>query len=95
MTSTTQYGLEQARIKLPALVAQASAGVASVITRHGKPYAAIVSIEDPENSAAAGPAAASVMSLRGTGKGLWVHRPRKRWPGCVMNGTTFENATGR
>ena len=43
--STTQYGLEQARIKLPALVAQANAGVASVI------------------------------SLRGTGKGLWGPSP--------------------
>ena len=45
--STAQYGLEQARIKLPSLVAQANAGVASVITRHGKPYAATVpAVED-------------------------------------------------
>jgi prevent-host-death family protein len=73
--STPQYGLEQARIKLPALVAQANAGVASVITRHGKPYAAIVSIEDLEKSAAAGAAAASVISLRGTGKDLWGSSP--------------------
>jgi prevent-host-death family protein len=70
-----QYGLEQARIKLPALVAQANAGVASVITRHGKPYAAIVSIEDLQKSSAAGAMAASVTSLRGTGKGLWVAAP--------------------
>ena len=73
--STTQYGLEQARIKLPSLVAQANAGVASVITRHGKPYAAIVSIEAMEKASAAGTAAASVNSLRGTGKGLWSPSP--------------------
>jgi prevent-host-death family protein len=75
MPTTTQYGLEQARIKLPALVAQANAGVASVITRHGKPYAAIVSIKDLQKSSAAGTAAASVTSLRGTGKGLWGSSP--------------------
>jgi prevent-host-death family protein len=75
MSSKPQYGLEQARIKLPTLVAQANAGVASVITRHGKPYAAIVSIEDMEKSSATATAAASVSSLRGTGKGLWGPSP--------------------
>lgn len=73
--STTQYGLEQARIKLPALVAQANAGVASVITRYGKPYAAIVSFEDLQKSSCASSAAASVISLGGTGKGLWGSSP--------------------
>jgi len=73
--AVTQYGLEQARIKLPSLVALANAGVASVITRHGKPYAAIVSIEDLEKSSAAGTVVASVSSLRGTGKGLWGPSP--------------------
>ena len=75
MASIPQYGLEQARIKLPALVARANAGVASVITRHGKPYAAIVPIADLQNSSATGPAATSVTSLRGTGKGLWGPSP--------------------
>ena len=75
MPKITQYGLEQARIKLPALVAQANAGVASVITRHGKPYAAIVSIDDLERSSVAAQAAATVISLRGTGKGLWGPSP--------------------
>ena len=75
MSATTHYGLEQARIKLPSLVAQANAGVPSVITRHGKPYAAIVSIEDLQKSSATGAAAASVTSLRGSGKGLWGPSP--------------------
>lgn len=75
MPNATQYGPEQARIKLPALVAQADAGVASVITRHGKPYAAIVSIGGMEKSSATGTAAASVISLRGTGMGLWGPSP--------------------
>ena len=75
MPNTTQYGVEQARIKLPALVAKANAGVASVITRHGKPYAAIVSIDALEKSSTTSTVAASVISLRGTGKGLWGPSP--------------------
>jgi prevent-host-death family protein len=50
MTRNTAYGLEQARIHLPQIVAQAHNGVVSVITRHGKPYAAVVSIEDMEKT---------------------------------------------
>ena len=75
MPNTTQYGVEQARIKLPALVAQANAGVASVITRHGKPYAAIVSFDDLQKSSGASSGVASVIALRGTGKGLWGSSP--------------------
>lgn len=41
MARNTTHGLEQTRIHLPQIVAQAHAGVASVITRHGKPYAAV------------------------------------------------------
>ena len=46
MSANTRYGLEQARIQLPAIVANAHAGVASIITRHGKPYAAVVPVQD-------------------------------------------------
>jgi len=52
MTSNAAYGLEQTRIHLPEIVAQARTGVVSIITRHGKPYAAMVSIEDMEKTQA-------------------------------------------
>lgn len=72
MTSNTAYGLEQARIHLPQIVARAHTGVVSVITRHGKPYAAVVSIEDMEKTQATLAATPGVLALRGTGKGLWA-----------------------
>ena len=67
MTRNTTYGLEQARIHLPQIIAQAHTGVTSVITRHGKPYAAVVPIEDLEKTRAT----PGVLALRGMGKGLW------------------------
>lgn len=75
MPAPTSYGLEQARIQLPSIVAKAHAGVTSVITRHGKPYAAIVSIQDLGKSSAASVVASSVLALRGTGRGLWGASP--------------------
>ena len=75
MPTNASYGLEQARIQLPTLVAKAHAGVASVITRHGKPYAAIVSIQDLEKSSVASGTASSVLALSGTGRGLWGTSP--------------------
>ena len=62
------YGLEQARIQLPSIVAAAHAGIASVITRHGKPYAAVVPLRDLEKSRAV---PSGLLALRGTGRGLW------------------------
>ena len=73
MQRSASYGLEQARIQLPAIVANANAGVASVITRHGKPYAAIVPIRDLQKSRPA----SGILTLRGTGRGLWGGSPAK------------------
>ena len=67
MRSTSSYGLEQARIQLPAIAANANAGVASVITRHGRPYAAIVPVQDLKGAHPA----SGILSLRGSGRGLW------------------------
>ncbi|PIQ12237.1 MAG: Prevent-host-death protein [Hydrogenophilales bacterium CG18_big_fil_WC_8_21_14_2_50_58_12] len=71
MTSDASYGLEQARIHLPSIVANAHAGIASIITRHGKPYAAVVPIQDLKKSSVASDAASGLLALRGTGRGLW------------------------
>ncbi len=71
MPANPSYGLEQARIQLPAIIANAHSGVASVITRHGKPYAAIVPLKDLEKSRSTLRAPSSLLALRGTGQGLW------------------------
>ncbi len=71
MSAITRYDLEQARIQLPAIVANAHAGHASIITRHGKPVAAVVPVQDLQRSRAAREAASDLLALRGTGRGLW------------------------
>ena len=71
MSANTSYGLEQARIQLPSIIANAHAGHASIITRHGKPYAAVVPVQDLQKSRAAVGAASGLLTLRGTGRGLW------------------------
>jgi prevent-host-death family protein len=63
------YGLERARNRLPSIVAEANAGKRSIITRHGKPCAAVVPMEDLEKARVKNPQ--GILALRGTGKGLW------------------------
>jgi prevent-host-death family protein len=75
-------GVEETRQQLPALLDDAHAGKPVVITKHGKPYAAIVPLEAlPEE----GPRP-SFCKLRGSGSGLWgddaaawVDRMRDEW----------------
>ena len=45
MSNTPQYGLEQARAQLPLIASEAVAGYSTVITRHGKPVAVVVPVE--------------------------------------------------
>jgi antitoxin (DNA-binding transcriptional repressor) of toxin-antitoxin stability system len=60
-------GLEEGRSKLPRLAALAHAGQCSVLTRHGKPYAAIVPAEWVRRAQAR----SGLLALQGTGRGLW------------------------
>ena len=71
MANIANYGLEQARIHLPSIVANAHAGIRSIITKHGRPYAAIVPLQDVQKSSNSAELAAGILSLRGTGRGLW------------------------
>ncbi len=71
MPVNPSYGLEQARIQLPTIIANAHSGVASVITRHGKPYAAVVPLKALEKARVTLRASSSLLALRGTGQGLW------------------------
>lgn len=63
----TRIGLDEGRSTLPRLAALAHTGQASLLTRHGKPFAAIVA---PEVLLASRPRPA-FLSLRGSGRGLW------------------------
>ena len=81
------FGLEQYRIRLPALAALAHSGSPSIITRHGKPYAAVVSLQALEK-ATASPRKTSLLALAGSGQGLWGNSPsetiaalRDEWDG--------------
>lgn len=71
MTVNVSYGLEQARIQLPNIVANAHAGIRSIITKHGKPYAAIVPLQEVQQSSTDADLASGILALRGTGRGLW------------------------
>ena len=71
-TSMTTVGLEQGRNTLPQLALRAFGGEPSVLTKHGKPYAAIVPLEMVKRAQMS---KSSFSSLRGTGKGLWGDAP--------------------
>jgi len=61
-------GIEQARTQLPSLITQAHQGAVSVVTRHGKPYAAIVPMDI---LLAQRRRVSGFLALRGSGKQLW------------------------
>lgn len=63
----TRKGAEEARNQMPALLKAAEEGTSTLITRHGHPVAALVPIKQ---FAARGQQKA-LLSLRGTGRGLW------------------------
>jgi prevent-host-death family protein len=76
------YGAEEARTLLPELLERAHHGKASLITKRGKPYAAIVSVQQAEAASAGAP----ILALAGSGRGLWgrdaaalVARLRDEW----------------
>jgi prevent-host-death family protein len=71
MPATRPIGLEQARSTLPELVRTAGEGSTHVISRHGRPVAALV----PLSALGAQRRAKGVLALRGSGRGLWGTRP--------------------
>lgn len=62
-----RVGLEQGRSQLPHLASLAQAGQGSLLTKHGKPYAAIVAPDMLLKSRRK----PGFLALRGSGKGLW------------------------
>ena len=82
MAPRKHLGVEEARIQLPRLLEQAAAGKSAVITRHGKPIAAIMPL-DTYGSAGR---QQSILALAGSGRGLWgatsaktMQRLRREW----------------
>lgn len=82
MARPNRKGVEEARNQLPALLAEAEKGRATVITRHGRSIAAIV----PVDRATLGQRQKSLLGLAGSGKGLWgkdssktLRRLRDEW----------------
>lgn len=80
--STKRCGAEEARANLPALLERAHQGTPVLITKRGKPYAALVPIETLPTSGRRLP----ISALAGSGKGLWgrkaaatIRRMRDEW----------------
>ena len=67
MATISKKGAEEARNQLPSLLEAAERGRATVITKHGKPVAALVPIEDFN----AGSKQMSLVPLKGSGCSLW------------------------
>jgi prevent-host-death family protein len=82
MARPARKGAEEARNQLPALLAEAEKGRATIITRHGRSVAAIV----PIARVAGGQRQKSLLRLAGSGRGLWggdsvrtLRRLRNEW----------------
>ncbi|MGH8639656.1 MAG: type II toxin-antitoxin system Phd/YefM family antitoxin [Burkholderiales bacterium] len=82
MSKPIRKNAAEARSQLPALLADAEKGRATIITRHGRSIAAIVPAAEVERRARQQP----LTSLSGSGKGLWgkysattLRRLRNEW----------------
>ncbi len=82
MKAITKLGAEAARKAFPSLIDRARQGKATLITKHGKPFALVV----PPGGSGQGLAGGDIRQLRGTGKGLWgrssartIDRLRREW----------------
>ena len=78
----SRKGAEEARNQLPALLEAAEQGRPTIITRHGRPVAALVPIEAYGSGVAQQP----LLPVEGSGRGLWgkdstrtVRKLRDEW----------------
>ena len=74
MKTATKKGAEEARRGFPTLVDRAARGEPTIITKHGKPYAALV----PASYLGQDIARVDIRALRGSGKGLWGRSIKSR-----------------
>ena len=67
MTKPTRKGAEEARNQLPDLLESAEKGRSTIITKHGRPVAALVPLKQYDATAGQQP----LVPLQGSGRGLW------------------------
>lgn len=67
MVRTARKGAEEARNQLPDLLEAAEKGRSTIITKHGRPVAALVPLDTYE----AGSRQQPLTPLQGSGRGLW------------------------
>jgi prevent-host-death family protein len=67
MSATGRKGAEEARNQLPELLDSAEKGQSTIITRHGRPVAALV----PAEACHGAPRQQPLTALKGSGRGLW------------------------
>jgi prevent-host-death family protein len=67
MSSVRHKGAEEARNQLPDLLDAAEKGRSTIITRHGRPVAALIPVESYGTAARQ----QSLTPLAGSGSGLW------------------------
>lgn len=82
MSKVQRKGAEEARNQLPDLLEAAEEGKSTIITRHGRPIAVLVPIDEYRPSGRQ----ASLMPLAGSGRGMWgkdstrtMRRLREEW----------------
>ncbi len=68
MATRSSIGAEEARRLFPSLVESASRGKTTIITKHGKPFAAVVPVAQARTRVRPGE---RFVDLSGTGKGLY------------------------
>jgi prevent-host-death family protein len=67
MAKPTRKGAEEARNQLPDLLEAAEKGRSTIITKHGRPVAALVPLEQYDATGGQQP----LVPLHGSGRGLW------------------------
>lgn len=84
MGRVRRKGAEEARNQFPDLLAAAESGDATIITKHGRPIAALVPADQYEQTGRQ----QSLVPLKGTGRGLWgrnsaatIRNLRDEWDG--------------
>jgi len=74
MSRPGRKGAEEARNQLPDLLEAAQEGRSTIITKHGRPVAAIVPVDDLAQRSPQ----RSLLPLKGTGRGLWGKSSARR-----------------
>lgn len=73
MSKAARKGAEEARNQLPDLLAAAENGHSTIITKHGRPVAAIVPLDSYDEGGRQEP----LLPMEGSGRGLWGEDSRE------------------